>query len=110
MTFVNDPRLPRRPGDRRNSLDAEAAQAIAIRALAFIAVDPVLLPRFLALTGLDPASLRRAAQEDVFLPGVLDFILGHEPTLVAFCEAEGLPLHQVPAARLALRPVDEDPE
>ncbi|WP_083589854.1 DUF3572 domain-containing protein [Aurantimonas sp. 22II-16-19i] len=99
--------MPRRPGDRRNALDAEAAQAIAIKALAFIAADPVLLPRFLGLTGLDPASLRRAAQEDGFLPGVLDFILGHEPTLAAFCEAEGLPLHQVPAARMALHPVDE---
>ncbi|TFF27373.1 DUF3572 family protein [Jiella endophytica] len=83
-------------------LDTEAAEALAIRALAFVAADVVLLPRFLALTGLDPSQLRRAAAEPGFLPGVLDFLLAHGPTLAEFCEAEDVPPQRVEAARETL--------
>ena len=56
------------------------AEALAVTALGFVAADPELLPRFLALTGIDGAQVRKAAQEPGFLAGVLDFILAHEPT------------------------------
>ncbi len=37
----------------------ENAEAVAISALAFIAADPELLPRFLALTGIEAGRLCR---------------------------------------------------
>lgn len=68
------------------TLGREGAEAIAIQALGFIAADPELLPRFLALTGIDAAAIRQAAREPGFLAGVLQFILAHEPTLRRFAE------------------------
>lgn len=65
------------------------AEQIAIAALGFVASDPELLPRFLALTGIDPAAIRAAAREPGFLAGVLQFILAHEPTLMKFAEETG---------------------
>lgn len=72
-----------------STTDREAAEAIAIEALQFIAADPPLLARFLALTGIEAHQVRRAAAEPGFLAGVMQFILAHEPTLVSFCEATG---------------------
>ena len=80
------------------------AEALAIDALGFIAGDRVLLDRFLALTGLEAGSLRSAAAKPTFLPAVLDFLLGHEPTLLAFAETTGTDPTKVPQARAALRP------
>lgn len=71
-------------------MSQEQAEAVAIQALAFIASDPQLLPRFLALTGIEAADIRHAAQEPGFLAGVLQFILAHEPTLLAFSDASGI--------------------
>lgn len=61
------------------------AEALAIEALAYLAQDPDLLPRFLNLTGIEASSIREAAQEPAFLTGVLQFFLAHEPTLMQFC-------------------------
>jgi len=102
LTFFKDVEPRPRSGTQKPEIDAPAAEAIAVQALAFIAGDEILLKRFLALTGLDPQEMRRAANEPGFLPGVLDFILGHEPTLAAFCDATQIPPSSVPAARRAL--------
>ncbi len=67
----------------------EDAEALAIRALGFVAGDPELLPRFLAITGIDAGAIREAAREPGFLAGVLQFILAHEPTLLRFAEETG---------------------
>ena len=83
----------------RNQTEAEA---IAISALGFVASDPELLPRFLAITGIEAQSIRQAAQEPGFLAGVLQFILAHEPTLMHFSEESGIPPEQVSAALRAL--------
>ena len=63
------------------------AEEIAVAALGFVASDPELLSRFLALTGIEPQAIRRAAQEPGFLAGVLHFIVAHEPTLMAFAKS-----------------------
>lgn len=75
---------------------------MAVAALGFVAADPVLLPRFLALTGIEAAQIRRAAEEPGFLAGVLRFVLAHEPTLAAFCEASDTDPALVSAALRAL--------
>ncbi|RUV91941.1 MULTISPECIES: DUF3572 domain-containing protein [unclassified Mesorhizobium] len=69
----------------------EEAETLAVRALGFVAGDPKLLPRFLAITGIEARSIRHAAAEPGFLAGVLQFILAHEPTLLRFAEETGTP-------------------
>lgn len=85
----------------------EEAEGVAIRALGFIAGDPELLPRFLALTGIEAGSIREAAREPGFLSGVLQFILAHEPTLLRFAAETGTPAESVGSAMRAL-PLGDD--
>ena len=80
----------------------DAALAIGIQALEFLAADPVQLHRFLELSGLDVGQLRRAAAKPAFFAGLLDFLLGHEPTLIAFAAQAGLSPGAVGAARETL--------
>lgn len=80
----------------------ENAEALAIGALGFIAGDPELLPRFLAITGIEAGAIRQAAREPGFLAGVLQFILAHEPTLLRFAEETGAAPAAVGAALRAL--------
>lgn len=63
------------------------AEDTAIAALAWLAGQPELMGRFLALTGLEASNLREAAREPGFLAGVLGFLMNHEPTLMDFCAA-----------------------
>lgn len=85
----------------RNSETIDA-ESLAIEGLGFIAADPELLPRFLALTGIEAPSIRRAARELGFLAGVLDFIISHEPTLIRFAKAAGTTPDRVAAAMRTL--------
>ena len=80
-------------------MQSERAESIAVEALSFIASDPDLLPRFLALTGIEAGQIRHAAQEPGFLAGVLQFVLAHEPTLMSFSEATGIPPQDAATAR-----------
>jgi hypothetical protein len=75
----------------------DSAEKIAIQGLAFIAGDPELLRRFLAITGIEAATIRASAREPGFLAGVLHFILAHEPTARRFVEETGID----PAAAMA---------
>ncbi len=92
------------PAPGKTAVDAEA---LAISALSFIASDPVLMPRFLAITGIDASDIRHAAAEPGFLTGVLNFLLAHEPSLMAFCEATGTDPQQVGRAERMLPGGDE---
>lgn len=86
----------------------EEAEAIAVSALSFIAGDPDLLRRFLALTGIEAGHIRRAAAAPGFLAGVVSFILAHEPTVLAFSQASGIPPAAL-ASALAALPHGADP-
>jgi hypothetical protein len=61
------------------------AEAVAVQALGWIAGNSEMLSRFLAITGIEAGDIRRAASEQGFMAGVLDFLLAHEPSLMAFC-------------------------
>ncbi len=65
----------------------ETAETLALQALAHIAGDADLGPRFLDLTGLDVATLRARAGEPDVLAAVLGFLAGHEPSLVETAHA-----------------------
>lgn len=73
-------------------------EALAIRALGFLAGDPQRLSRFLDLTGLTPTTLRQAAGEPGFLLSVLDHLLTDESLLLAFAAEAGVPPEAVAAA------------
>ncbi|WP_296082885.1 DUF3572 domain-containing protein [uncultured Agrobacterium sp.] len=66
--------------------------------LGWLANEPDILARFLALSGLQPNMLRAAIQDPGFLAGLTDFVMNHEPDLMAFCEASGFNPEDVQAA------------
>jgi hypothetical protein len=80
----------------------EAAGALAVAALSFLAAEAERLERFLALTGLGPQSLRAAAREPGFLLGVLDHVASDETLLLAFARENGIDPQDVERARDAL--------
>jgi hypothetical protein len=89
--------MERQPGGiamrhpRRSArLDREAAEAMAARALLFLAEDPGRLGRFLAETGLDPVSLRVRAGSPEVIGAALGHVMADESTLLAFTANAGL--------------------
>ena len=64
----------------------DAAQSLAIVALAYLSQTPDLMQRFLALTGIEASQIREAAREPHFFAGVLKFFAAHEPTLSHFAK------------------------
>ncbi|WP_194745308.1 DUF3572 family protein [Thermaurantiacus tibetensis] len=67
-----------------------ADDTLLLRALAHIVADERLRDRFLALTGLDAATLRARAGEADVLAAVAAFLAGHEPDLLAVASALGV--------------------
>ena len=68
----------------------EAAEALALQAVAMIAADEDLLPRFLALTGCGLDELRARLAESEFLGAVLDFVLESDETAQKLAELAGI--------------------
>ena len=87
---------------KRSVIAAEVAETLAIQALAFLAGEPEQLGRFLAITGIGPEGIRDAAREPQFLVGVLEYITGDEPLLVAFAAQIGIDPADVARACAAL--------
>jgi hypothetical protein len=67
----------------------------AIAILSWLASEPELLSRFLALSGTDLGSLRKATGDPGFMGGLVAFLMDHEPTLMAFCAATQTPPEDV---------------
>ncbi len=91
----------------RASLDRSTAEAIAVKALTFLAAEPERLARFLALTGLGPDTIRGAASSPGFLAAVLDHVLGDEDLLIRLADEVGTRPETIVEARRLLAPVDE---
>jgi len=83
--------MPMAPKERSSTAASAAAagEAMAVEGLAFLAADETRLERFLAITGLGPHNLRRAAADPGFLVSVLDHLAGDERLLVAFAAETG---------------------
>ena len=95
--MANRPRWENRKLDLK--AQQEAASALAIAALTFVANEPERLGRFLSLTGIGPESIRAAAREPSFLLGVLDHLLGDESLLLAFANENEIDPGDVQRAR-----------
>ena len=86
---------------RPDSRSKEAAETLAIQALAFIAEEPDRLAAFLGATGLSPDSIRESANQPHFLLGVLEHMLSNESLLVAFADS-GINPADIARARSAM--------
>lgn len=87
---------------QKDTPSTEGADATAVAILGWLAGEPELLSRFLALTGVAPSDVRNAVNDPGFLAGIVDFLMSHEPTLMAFCEATGIKPEAVVHAHAAL--------
>ena len=68
----------------------EAAEAIALQGLAFLAEEPGRLQRFVAVTGLEPGELRARADTLELLSAVLEHLAGDESLLLVFAASRGI--------------------
>ena len=68
----------------RDAARRQAAEALAVEALGFLAAEPERLGGFLAMTGVGPEAIRDAASQPHFLAGVLDHVASDEQLLLAF--------------------------
>tara|TARA_R110002096_G_scaffold236730_3_gene427510 strand:- start:1039 stop:1314 length:276 start_codon:yes stop_codon:yes gene_type:complete len=64
----------------------ENAKSLALSALAFILSEDDLRDRFLALSGMDADDMRKRIEETDFMASILEFLLSHEPDLLAYSE------------------------
>ena len=78
-------------------------EGLAVEALGFLAGDETRLERFLAVTGLGPHNLRRAAADPGFLGSVLDYLAADDRLLVAFAAETGRKPEDVARALLTFR-------
>lgn len=88
--------------DMTNKEDRDAAETVALRALAWVACDERLGPRLLTLTGMDGDTLRRRAGERETLAAVLAFLEDHEPDLLDCAAALDMTPEAVVNARRVL--------
>jgi hypothetical protein len=91
-------------------INREAAEALSIEALSFLASDPERLERFLSLSGLDPATIRLAASDPGFLAAVLEHFCTDESLLLAFSANTGRDPADVGKALRVLARFDRDSE
>ncbi len=82
----------------------EDAEALAYRAIAFIAADKAYLSDFLSRTGVVQERLPELLESHDFLAAVLDHLLGDESLLLAFCGNAGFDPSEILPARKALAP------
>src|ERR1700712_2253475 len=89
---------------KKSKISSANPQDTAIAVLGWLANEPDMFGRFLALTGIEPSQVRGAVNNNDFLSGMLDFLMQHEPTLMAFCEATGTSPEAVAAASAHFSP------
>lgn len=87
----------------------QAAEAIAARALAFLAADPAQLARFLALTGLGPDDIRRQIGSPGLLAAVLEHLAHDEPLLLVFAAGAQIAPQDVGRALSVLQGAERRP-
>ena len=84
------------------SFTPEAAETLALDALAWLVSQDELLPVFLGATGASADDLRARASDPEFLGAVLDFLCMDDAWVVAFCDQAGLRYDRPMMARACL--------
>lgn len=78
------------------------AQSIALSTIGWIVSEPRRAERFLSLTGLDPAELRAGVTAAGVQAAAIDFLLSHEPDLIACAQDMGVAVETLVSARQVL--------
>ena len=78
----------------------EEAENVAVGAFSFITSDEERLGRFLAVSGLQPDTIRSAAAS----PGFLDYVVSDEPLLVALAKELNTKPEHIMSAHWTLSP------
>lgn len=84
------------------SYSTEAAETLALQALAWLVGNEELLPVFLGSTGVGEDELRDRAGESDFLASVLDFLMMDDAWVVGFCDATNTPYEDPMKAQAVL--------
>jgi Protein of unknown function (DUF3572) len=84
------------------ALDRNAAEEIAVKALAFLAVDDRRLGDFFSLTGIAPGDLIAGAAQAPMLAAVLGHLSTDESMLLVFCAETGTAPEHVGVAMMLL--------
>jgi hypothetical protein len=92
------------PMASHRKMACEEAEALAVNVFSYLASDEEHLARFLSLTGLEPGTLRTAAQSPGFFPAVLDHVAGYEPLLIETAKALHVKPERIMEARWTLSP------
>lgn len=80
----------------------DAAETLAMRALAWLIADDDLLAVFVGSSGVSEQDLRVRLAEPELLASVLDFLMQDDAWIVRFCDAAGLAYEAPMQARAAL--------
>jgi hypothetical protein len=83
-------------------MTAPSPDALALKALEFLANSPDNLDEFLAAAGINGLELRERIEEPAVLASVVDFILKNEGLLMEFCDTASIRPRDVHAAQHAL--------
>lgn len=81
---------------------ADAAETLALQALAWLVAQDEMLPVFLGASGASEQDVRARASDPEFLGSVLDFLMMDDAWVVAFCDAKSVPYEHPMLARAAL--------
>ena len=84
------------------TLSREAAETVAMQALAWLAGNNELLPVYLGATGASEMDLRARVAEPEFLLSVLDFLMMDDAWVSAFCDEQLISYDSPMQARHAL--------
>lgn len=74
----------------KNAGTAPDAQEIAVAILTWLGEEPDMLTRFLSLSGVEASSLRQFSASPGFAAALMEFVMGHEPSLMAFSARSGI--------------------
>ena len=88
------------------SAEIDRAQAMALKALGYIAEQDDLCAVFLGSTGASLTDLRDQAENPAFLASVLDFLMMDDAWVIGFCDSEQLGYDAPMRARQSLPGAD----
>ena len=88
---------------KRQPIDRETAETIAVQGLAFLAEEPARIQRFFLVTGLDPSEIRARAGTPELLSAVLEHLTGDESLLLVFAASREIAPASIGLALRALR-------
>jgi len=73
-----------------HAAEETTAQTLALQLVGWILSDVARVERMFSITGLDPDSLRASLSDPAALGAIMDFVINHEPDLLACADALGI--------------------